>query len=104
MSSLTEREREYRRMSAAMKFTQAPTTLRDLRGVQSPRLNPGRAAVLIIDAQKEYAAGPLQLENLNGAVNEIVQLRAWARRRRVPVIHVRHEAPADAAVFAAGSK
>lgn len=89
---------------AAPKGASTPATLRDLRGAtRPPAIDPASAALVIIDAQQEYMRGPLALEGMPQALAEIVRLRAWAAAHHVPVIHVRQESPAGAAVFAAGS-
>lgn len=79
-----------------------PKTLRDIRGAVRPALDPEAAALVIVDAQREYAAGPLRLEGLDEAVAEIARLRTWARAHGVPVIHVRQESPEGSTVFAKG--
>lgn len=82
---------------------QTGATLRALRNVPAPVLDPGHAALVIIDAQGEYRRGPLQLDGLDAAVAEIVLLRDWAVSRGVPVIHIRQVSPAGSPVFADGS-
>ncbi|HEU5068639.1 MAG TPA: cysteine hydrolase family protein [Sphingomicrobium sp.] len=81
-----------------------PLTVRDIRGTARPTLEPSKAALIIIDAQKEYAEGKLRLEKLQPALAEITRLREWARRHHVPVIHVRQFSPAGAPIFADGSR
>jgi len=58
------------------------------------------AALLIIDAQREYAAGGLPLPGLDRAVDEIAQLLARARQSGAPIIHVvQHARQPGAAIF-----
>jgi nicotinamidase-related amidase len=91
------------RQGRARAKTKAPPRLRDLRGVARPALEPDRAALLIIDAQREYMEGPLKLEGMEGAIVEIARLRSWARANGVPVIHVQQVGLPGAAVFAPGT-
>jgi nicotinamidase-related amidase len=85
-----------------------PRTLRELAGVL-PDFFPGaplaaaRTAVVLIDYQHEYRAGPLALPGEAAARTAARQLRNWADRAGVAVIHVLHRAPAGAPLFAEGS-
>ena len=79
-------------------------TLRDIRGGPRPDLDPQHAALIIIDAQEEYLRGPLRLEDVEAAIDEVDRLRAWAREHGVFVVHVRQVSAADAPVFARGSQ
>jgi nicotinamidase-related amidase len=87
---------------AAQAAPARPLTLADMRATAWPALDPSRAALVIIDAQREYSDGRLKLEGMDAAVAEIVRLRAWAHAHAVPVIHIRQEGPATAPIFAAG--
>jgi nicotinamidase-related amidase len=78
-------------------------TLLQLGGAPRPRLVASRAALIIIDAQREYAEGPVMVDGLDAAMKEIGRLRSWAKGARVPVIHVRHEGRSGAPLFGAGS-
>lgn len=84
--------------------THVTRTLRDIRGGPRPELEPRHAALIIIDAQEEYLCGPLRLEEVEAAIDEIDRLRAWAREHGVLIVHVRQVSAADAPVFASGSK
>lgn len=55
---------------------------------------------MIIDAQMEYAHGPLAVEKLEPAVDEILRLRAWAQAVGAPIIHVQQVGPPGAMIFA----
>jgi nicotinamidase-related amidase len=80
-------------------------TLRQIVGVP-PSLHAGatlsaaKTAVVFIDYQNEYRNGPLVLPDEPAASNAARQLRAWADRAGVAVIHVLHRAPATAPTFA----
>lgn len=84
--------------------TRPPTTLRDLRGPQAPKLETARAALVIIDAQREYVEGPLTLTDMPASVAEIVRLRAWAKAHGVPVIHIQQRNGPGSPIFAPGSR
>jgi nicotinamidase-related amidase len=85
-----------------------PRTLRELAGA-APTFFPGaslatvRTAVLLIDYQHEYRAGPLALPDEAAASAAARRLRDWADRVGAAVIHVLHRAPASALLFAEGS-
>jgi len=81
----------------------APATLRQISSAPTPKVDKTRAALIIIDAQGEYAHGPLKLDGLSPALAEIVRLRAWAAAAGVPVIHVRHEGRPGRSTFVPGS-
>ncbi|AXS39114.1 cysteine hydrolase family protein [Breoghania sp. L-A4] len=69
----------------------APKTLRAMAGApawQHP--GAGEAAVVLIDAQREYTIGALPLHGVTPALAEISRLRARASAMGLPVIHVRH--------------
>lgn len=83
-------------------------TLRQIVGVP-PSMHAGatlvaaKTAVVLIDYQNEYRNGPLALPDEPTASNAARQLRAWADRVGIAVIHVLHRAPATAPIFAPGS-
>nr|BFE95112.1 cysteine hydrolase family protein [Pseudomonas brassicacearum subsp. brassicacearum] len=52
--------------------------------------NLSQATLIIIDAQKEYLAGPLALSGMDAAVANIKQLLGAARAAGRPIVHVRH--------------
>ena len=85
-----------------------PRTLRELAGV-APTFFPGaslataRTAVVLIDYQHEYHAGPLALPEEAAASAAARRLRCWADRLGVAVIHVLHRTPAGGPLFAEGS-
>ncbi len=57
------------------------------------------AALVIIDAQREYSEGSLPLPNVAAATAEIAKLLGIARAQGVPVFHVVHHAPAGRGLF-----
>lgn len=65
-------------------------TLFQLSGAPQHKPVLGRAAVVIIDAQREYVDGMLPLEGVGPALVAIGRLLAAARAAGAPVIHVAH--------------
>lgn len=63
-------------------------------------LDAAKTAVVFIDYQNEYRQGPLALPDEPVASKAARQLRAWADRVGIAVIHVLHRAPATAPIFA----
>lgn len=65
-----------------------------------------KTALVVIDAQQEYFAplGKVVLPEAPAAVKRIAQALTWARRAKVPVIHIVHESTRPgAATFIKGS-
>lgn len=82
----------------------APATLLDLAGARWDPARLGEAALVIVDAQREYADGKLPLPGLDGAVQEIAELLRRARAAGTPVIHVvQHGRPGGAIMDPAGA-
>jgi hypothetical protein len=82
-------------------------TLRDIRGASRPVLHADRVALVIIDAQEEYVRGPLRLDGVEAAIDEIVgcgrgrertaSLSSMSARRAAPT---RRSSPRGAGVLA----
>jgi nicotinamidase-related amidase len=67
-----------------------PKTLLEMAGA-SPAPSPlSAAAVVVIDAQREYVDGKLPLTGIKPALAEIGRLLARARKAGAPVIHIQH--------------
>jgi nicotinamidase-related amidase len=84
-------------------------TLRQIVGVPASlhagaTLEAAKTAVVFIDYQNEYRNGPLALPDEPAASNAARQLRAWADRASITIIHVLHRAPATAPIFAPDSE
>jgi len=65
-----------------------------------------KTALIVIDAQQEYFAptGKVVLPGGPAAAKKIAEALAWARERKVPVVHVVHESrKPNAPIFAPGS-
>ena len=67
-----------------------PKTMFQLSGRGYAAANLSQATLIIIDAQKEYLAGPLALSGMDAAVANIKQLLGAARAANRPIVHVRH--------------
>ncbi|CAN1603286.1 cysteine hydrolase [Pseudomonas sp. B21-028] len=67
-----------------------PKTMFQLSGRGYAAANLSQATLIIIDAQKEYLAGPLALSGMDAAVANIRQLLGAARAAGRPIVHVRH--------------
>ncbi|MBD0706591.1 Isochorismatase family protein [Pseudomonas sp. E141] len=67
-----------------------PKTMFQLSGRGYAAANLSQATLIIIDAQKEYLAGPLALSSMDAAVANIKQLLGAARAAGRPIVHVRH--------------
>jgi len=70
---------------------QSPPTLRSLAGAPLAPAPLSESALVVIDAQQEYAAGgALELPNLAAALDNIALLETAARSHDALVIHVAH--------------
>ena len=76
-----------------------PGTLLSHAGVVPAPASLDRAAVVVIDAQRQYTGGPLALSGVKDAIAEIADLLAAARGRATPVFHIVHHARPGAALF-----
>src|SRR5688500_4614107 len=68
-----------------------PKTLLEMAGANPAPPPLSEAAVVVIDAQREYTDGKLPLHNVHPALDEIGKLLKRARSLRVPVIHIQHQ-------------
>ena len=75
----------------------APKTLLEMAGVTPTAPPLSQAAVVIIDAQREYTDGKLPLSGVQPALAEIGKLLARARAAKAPVIHIVHQGRAGGA-------
>jgi nicotinamidase-related amidase len=67
-----------------------PKTLLEMAGVTPAPSRLGDAAVVVIDAQREYVDGLVPLSGVGAALGEIAKLLERARAAKSPVIHVKH--------------
>lgn len=66
-------------------------TLRELSGMGVAPARLSQAALVLIDCQNTYRAGPMQLEGVEEALGEAQTLLARAREAGRPVIHIVHD-------------
>ena len=83
----------------AMGMTANPQSLLTLAGVAQHPSPAGRAALVVIDAQREYLTGGLRLDGIEAAVAELRGLLSLARRHGLPVFHVVHLSDRAGALF-----
>lgn len=67
-----------------------PKTLLEIAGVTPTASGLSKAALVVIDAQREYVDGKLPLTSVAAALAEIGALLARARKAGTPIIHVQH--------------
>ncbi|CDG21569.1 Uncharacterized isochorismatase family protein yddQ [Xenorhabdus poinarii G6] len=78
----------------------SPKTLLEISGVPKKRLDWNKAALILIDFQREYSDGILQLgEYGQAAIINATKLLAYARKKNIPVFHVVHHAKPGSAIF-----
>jgi nicotinamidase-related amidase len=76
-----------------------PETLAGISGLSLLPSAPGNSVLLMIDGQREYTTGRLPLAGIGAAVEEGARLLAFARERRMPVLHAVHHGRPGAALF-----
>ncbi|HYH19244.1 MAG TPA: cysteine hydrolase family protein [Azospirillum sp.] len=76
-----------------------PRTLLAMAGAPAHPAPFDRAALVIVDAQVEYATGNLPLAGIDAAVAETARLLDLARRHGAPVFHVVHHGKPGGALF-----
>jgi nicotinamidase-related amidase len=79
-----------------------PKTLLEMAGVASAPSRLTEAALVVIDAQREYVDGALALPQVQPALDEIERLLARARSAGTPIIHIVHQGR-PGGIFAPGS-
>merc|ERR1712000_666817 len=72
-------------------------------GIQPSTASTSDSALIIIDAQNEYANGLLKVTNVDQSRIAIASLLRKYRDAKAPVIHVVHEVPEGAPVFTPGT-
>ncbi|AWK87368.1 isochorismatase family protein [Azospirillum thermophilum] len=76
-----------------------PKTLLALAGAPLHPAPLDAAALLLIDAQREYTDGALPLAGIDAAVAQTARLLELARRHGVPVVHVVHHGKPGGGLF-----
>ncbi|KAF4452386.1 isochorismatase family [Fusarium albosuccineum] len=79
-------------------------SFRSLIGVPPSTASTTDSALVIIDAQNEYATGKLRVSNIDTARVAIASLLEKYRAAKAPVIHVVHATPSGAPVFTPGTE
>lgn len=67
-----------------------PRTLLEIAGVTPTPSGLSKAALVVIDVQREYVDGKLPLTGVGAALAEIKALLARARKAGTPIFHVQH--------------
>src|SRR5438874_7638408 len=75
-----------------------PKTLLELAGAAAMPSRLADAAVVVIDAQRDYVDGKLPLTGMPQALDAISQLLKRARSEGAPIVHIVHEGKAGGAV------
>jgi nicotinamidase-related amidase len=66
-------------------------TLRELAGLPSSPASLADSALILIDCQNTYTRGAMELEGVQGALEEAAGLLDRARTLGIPVIHIQHD-------------
>ncbi|KAF2798720.1 Isochorismatase hydrolase [Melanomma pulvis-pyrius CBS 109.77] len=79
------------------------TTFRQLLGVPPSTASPHDSALLIIDAQNEYASGALTVTNAETSGEVIASLLEKYRAANGKIVHILHKTPEGAPIFTPGT-
>ncbi|RMZ21972.1 hypothetical protein D0859_14005 [Hortaea werneckii] len=82
----------------------AVQSFREILGAPRSTASPNNSALVIIDAQNEYAEGKLKVSNAPETRKAIAALLKKYREVEGKVVHVVHDTPQGAPVFTPGSK
>ncbi|MCJ1416487.1 hypothetical protein MMC32_002825 [Xylographa parallela] len=77
-------------------------SFRELLGVSHSTASPSDSALVIIDAQQEYASGLLKVTNASASSAAIKALLEKYRAAGGAIVHIHHETPEGAPVFTQG--
>lgn len=80
------------------------TTFRQLLGVPPSTASPSDSALLIIDAQNEYASGKLTVTNAEPSGKIIADLLERYRAANGKIVHILHKTPDGAPIFTPGTE
>lgn len=75
------------------------TSFRELLGIRPGSASTSDSALIIIDAQNEYASGALKVTNAAASGKVIAELLEKYRAANGKLIHVLHETPEGAPIF-----
>jgi nicotinamidase-related amidase len=70
----------------------ASQTLRDITGMGYQSADLKDSALILIDIQNTYRHGLMQLTNVEPAILEAQKLLKLARKHKIPIIHIQHDA------------
>jgi nicotinamidase-related amidase len=70
----------------------ASQTLRDITGMGYQSADLKDSALILIDIQNTYRNGLMQLTNVEPAILEAQKLLKLARKLKIPIIHIQHDA------------
>lgn len=68
-----------------------PTTLRALAGLPQRPVSLAESTLVLIDCQNTYTRGVMELEGVQGALDEVEALLDRARSAGIPIIHIQHD-------------
>lgn len=80
------------------------TSFRSIVGVQPSTASTSDSALIIIDAQNEYADGKLAVSNVKSSRKAIGDLLQRYRDAKGKIVHVTHVVPDGAPVFTPGTE
>jgi nicotinamidase-related amidase len=81
----------------------APQSFRSLLGMPASTASSSDSALIIIDAQNEYASGALTVTNAAASGKIIADLLEKYRSANGKIIHVLHKTPEGAPIFTPGT-
>lgn len=76
-----------------------PKTLLQIAGATRQATDMANAALVLIDAQREYVSGSLPLHEIDAAVARAGDLLAAARAAELPILHILHHGRPGSAAF-----
>lgn len=68
-----------------------PTTLRALAGLPQSPVSLAESTLVLIDCQNTYTRGVMELEGVQGALDEVEALLDRARSAGIPIVHIQHD-------------
>lgn len=79
-------------------------SFRDLLGIRPGTASTSDSALVIIDAQNEYAKGQLKVTNAESSGKAIASLLEKYRAAGGKIVHVMHQTPEGAPIFTPGTE
>ena len=79
-------------------------SFRDLLGIRPGTASTSDSALIIIDAQNEYAKGQLKVTNAESSGEAIASLLEKYRAANGKIVHVLHQTPEGAPIFTPGTE